>query len=134
MNENPFQSPQAAGMPSASNETLRNVARYQRGVLVCILLQLASIPVNLVLQNSEVPALSLLLSLAVIAVGLVGAVFLFLLAKTLYSTGIAILMAILTILPCIGLLVLLIVNIQATKFLRQNGVTVGLMGADTSKL
>jgi hypothetical protein len=36
--------------------------------------------------------------------------------------------------PCFGLLLLLIVNQKATSILQQNGIRVGLMGADMSQL
>jgi hypothetical protein len=38
------------------------------------------------------------------------------------------------LLPCIGLIVLLIVNQKAIKILRENGHEVGFFGADLSKL
>ncbi|MDB4730325.1 hypothetical protein OAF38_00940 [bacterium] len=56
------------------------------------------------------------------------------LATQVYSTGVAILMGILTLLPCFGLLVLLIINGKATSILRANNIKVGLLGADMSSL
>lgn len=43
-------------------------------------------------------------------------------------------MAILTLIPCIGLIVLLIINGKATSILKQNDVRVGLIGANMSDL
>ena len=44
MSENPYQSPasipQAVGVLSGSREDVRNVAMYQKGILVCILIYL----------------------------------------------------------------------------------------------
>ena len=65
---------------------------------------------------------------------LVGMVFVFLLAIKVYSTGIGVLLGILALIPCIGLLVLLVVNIKATGILKKNGIKVGLLGANLSKI
>ncbi|MBI83684.1 MAG: hypothetical protein CMJ81_10850 [Planctomycetaceae bacterium] len=51
------------------------------------------------------------------------------LAIKVFSTGIGILLGLLTLVPCIGLLGLLLVNIRATRVLRQNGIHVGFFGA-----
>jgi ABC-type enterochelin transport system permease subunit len=53
---------------------------------------------------------------------------------SLYSTTTGIVLGILTFIPLVGLIVLLIVNGKATNVLRQNGITVGLMGAKSSQI
>jgi hypothetical protein len=58
----------------------------------------------------------------------------FLLAIKVYSTGVGVLLGILTLVPCIGLIVLLIVNGKATGILKQNGIKVGLLGANLSQI
>ena len=137
MSQNPFQSPSAAGtvfgVNDGSLETLRKVATYQRGVLLCILIQLLTIPVNLVMQRS-VPELAGLVALVAVLAGLVGTVFVFLLAKNVYSTAVAVLLTILALIPCVGLIILLIVNGKATAIMRKNGIKVGLLGADRSQI
>ena len=65
---------------------------------------------------------------------LVATVFVFLLAIKVYSTGVGILLRVLTLIPVVGLIVLLIVNGKATAILKQNGIKVGLMGADLSQI
>jgi hypothetical protein len=40
----------------------------------------------------------------------------------------------LALIPCIGLLTLLIINSKATGILRQNGIRVGFLGADLAQL
>jgi len=50
-------------------------------------------------------------------VAIIGAVFIFMLAISLYSTGAGIVMGILTLVPLVGLIVLLIVNSRATRVL-----------------
>lgn len=130
MTENPYQSPatdsHVIGVRSGSREDLRSVAQYQKGILVCILIYFLA-----VLSQFLVPAeLQILISIGVILVGLVGTVFVFLLAIKVYSTGVGVLLGILALVPCIGLLVLLMVNNKATTILRQNGIKVGLLGAN----
>jgi hypothetical protein len=43
-------------------------------------------------------------------------------------------LGILTLIPCVGLIVLLIINSKATGILKKNGVRVGLLGAKMSDL
>jgi hypothetical protein len=50
-----------------------------------------------------------------------------------YSVASGILLGIGTFIPCVGLLILLMINGKATKILRENGHNVGLLGADLSK-
>ncbi len=134
MNDNPYQSPmtesRAIGVRSGRREDLRSVAKYQKGILVCILIYIVAVICQLVLP----PELRLVISLGVLAVGVTGTVFVFLLAIRVYSTAVGILLGILTLFPCLGLLVLLIVNGKATTILKQNGIKVGLLGADLSKI
>ena len=108
---------------------MRSVAVYQKGILVCILfyfiIVVASLAVDVELQQA-VRAL-------VLPVGLVGTVFVFLLATKIYKTGVGILLGILTLIPCVGLIVLVIVNGKATGILQKNGHKVGLMGAKLSE-
>ncbi len=129
MSDNPFQSPQsndtAVGVLSGSMEDLRAVAFYQRGVIFCILGYFVAIAAQFALPAELV----FLLGLGVLAVVLAGAVFVFLLAIKVYGVGLGILFGILTLIPLIGLVVLLIINGKATKVLRQNGIKVGLLGA-----
>jgi hypothetical protein len=67
-------------------------------------------------------------------VAITAAVFIFMLAISLYNTGVGVLLGILTLIPLIGLLVLLVVNSKATKLLREHGLKVGLMGAKLPKV
>jgi hypothetical protein len=134
MSENPYQSPsaqsQVVGVKSGSREDLRSVAKYQKGILVCILIYLIAM-----IGQFAVPAeLGFIIGLGVLVVGLVGTVFVFLLAIKVYNTGVGVLLGILTLVPCIGLFVLLVVNGKATGVLKQNGIKVGLLGANLSQI
>lgn len=134
MSDNPYQSPltesRAVGIRSGDPADLRNVARFQKGVLVCILLYILLIVFQFFIPESLRPVL------AFVALGVVvtGTVFVFMLAIAMHSVGVGILLGLLTLLPCIGLITLLVVNGQATNVLRQNGIRVGLLGADMSQL
>jgi len=134
MSENPYQSPsaepQVVGVNSGSREDLRSVAKYQKGILVCILIYLVAV-IGQFAVPEEVRAI---IGLGVLGVGLVGTVFVFLLAIKVYNTVVGVLLGILTLVPCIGLIVLLVVNGKATAVLKQNGIKVGLLGANLSQI
>jgi hypothetical protein len=136
MEYNPYQSPPpyeyqpAIGVKSGSREDLKAVAQYQKGILVCILIYLVAV----IGQFAIPPNLRILVALSIVAVGIAGTVFVFLLAMKVYSTGLGIFLGLLTVLPCVGLIVLLAVNGKATRILRENGIRVGLLGADLSKI
>ena len=134
MSENPYQPPsadsQVVGVKSGSREDLRSVAKYQKGILVCILIYLIA-----AICPFAIPAeLQPLIGFGILAVGLVGTVFVFLLAVKVYSTGVGVLLGVLTLVPCIGLIVLLVVNGKATGILKQNGIKVGRLGANLSQI
>lgn len=135
MTENPYQAPQsnltaAVGVLSGSREDLRSVAKSQKGILVCILIYLVAVGCQFALPPEVRP----LVGLGVLLVGLVGAVFVFMLAIKVYGTGLGVVLGILSLVPCIGLIVLLVVNGKATGVLQQNGVKVGLLGANMSQI
>ncbi len=129
--DNPYEAPASpvVGVKSGKVEDLRGVAWYQKGIIACILVQLLFI-IGLFTVPEELRPLA---QLALIPIGLASTVFLFLLAIKVYGTGIGILLGILTFVPCLGLLLLLMVNGKATRVLRQNGYQVGFLGARLSQ-
>ncbi|HVX59237.1 MAG TPA: hypothetical protein VHC19_01500 [Pirellulales bacterium] len=132
MSENPFQSPAsdfAVGVKSGRREDLKNIATYQKGILVCILIYLLTIVGNFFIPED----VQILLGLALAVLGVVSTVFVFLLAIKVYNTGVGILLGLLALVPCLGLIVLLVINGKATRILQQNGHKVGLLGADLSQ-
>jgi hypothetical protein len=131
--ENPYEPPRTpsrvTGVRSGLREDLRAVAQYQKGILVCILLQIA-----VFIARFLVPANIVIFVLgAALVVGVAQAVFVFMLSIKVYNVVLGILLGILAIVPCLGLIVLLIINNKATNILRDNGHHVGLLGADLSK-
>jgi hypothetical protein len=134
MTENPYQAPQststAVGVLSGTRDDLRSVAKCQKGILVCILIYVVA-----VFMGSALPAdVRLLLSLGLIIVGLVSAVLVFMLAIKVYPTGLGIVLGVLSLVPFIGFIVLLVVNGKATAILKQNGIKVGLLGANIAAI
>lgn len=134
MNENPYQAPQpnptAIGILSGTRDDLRSVAKSQKGVIVCILIYV----IALIGQFAFPPEARPFIGIGVLFVGLTGAVFVFMLAMKVYGTGLGIVLGILSLIPCIGLIVLLIVNVTATGILKQNGIKVGLLGANIAAI
>lgn len=138
MSINPYQSPLApqreppvVGVISGSRADLRDVAKYQKGIIFCILVYPCALFGQLAL-----PAGIRLTVVAVVMLitALAGTVCFFQLAIRVYSVGIGVLLGVLTFIPCVGMIVLLVINGKATSILRQNGVQVGLFGAKSSQI
>ncbi len=109
---------------------LRRIADNQRIILICILAYLGAVICRFMVP----PSLQLPLMISVLALGVVAAVFLFKLATILFGTGVGVVLGILTLIPLVGLIVLLIINGQATAVLKRAGIRVGLLGANSSKI
>lgn len=131
MEENPFAAPQApAERASALAEddprTLRLIARYQRGLIACVLTSIALLVLKIVLP------IGLLWFIALSAVHLLGMVFVVLLTAKLirgpvgYLVGLV--FGLLAFFPVVGLFSMLLVNVRATRTLKQNGIPVGFLG------
>jgi hypothetical protein len=123
-----------ADQAELSRDALRNVATYQKAILLCILANIVVWIVAVSTQTVLPPVLQVLLLLVILAVSVTATVFVFLLATQVYSTGMGVLLGILTLFPCIGLLTLLIINSKATTVLRKHGIRVGFLGAKTSDI
>lgn len=64
-----------------------------------------------------------------------GLVFAIMLATKVYDSMVTIVfLAIMLLLPCLGLIALLVVNQKATTVLRQNKIKVGFLGADPNSI
>jgi len=136
MDDNPYRSPEApivaeaVGVLGGSREDLRQVAKYQRGVLICLLINITA----LILPRVLPPELVIVTSIFYLVAGIAGLVFVFLLSTKLYGTGLGILFGLLMLIPIVGLIVLVIVNQKATTVLRKNRVKVGFLGADPNSI
>ncbi|MBN9119473.1 MAG: hypothetical protein J0I06_10000 [Planctomycetes bacterium] len=118
------------GRRRLSRETLRAIAGSQKAIILCILVYLCLIPVQFAIPEES----RIFLALALIPLGITATVFVFLLATKVYSTATGVILGILTLIPCIGLIVLLIINGKATSVLKENGVPVGFLGASSSDI
>lgn len=134
MSYNPFEAPasnsRVVGIVSGSREDLLKVAKYQKGILVCILVYILAVAGQFALP----PQIRPLVGLGVLVVGLIAAVFTIRLAMKTHGTVLGIILGLLCLLPILGLLILLLVNQKATTVLQLNGIKVGLLGADLSSL
>lgn len=113
-----------------SRSDLRAVAGYQKAIIICILIYLALIPVQFAIPEEA----RVFLGLFLIPLGLTATVFVFLLATKIYSPVLGVILGLLTLVPCVGLIVLLIINARATALLKSRGIYVGLLGARTSDI
>ena len=132
MSSNPYEAPSVQSVVTGNmpREELRQIASRQKVILVCILIYLGAVFGQFLVPIQMRP----ILILAFFAAVLTGAVFVMLMAIRLYGIGMGILLSVLSIIPILGLLVLLRINGKATSILKENGIAVGLMGADMSQL
>lgn len=146
MSFNPYEAPApipqdltpAVGILSGTRQDLRSVATYQRGIIGCILLYIIAFIAQTIVFRSrgdETPLwIGMVAAFAGLGSALAGAVFVFLLSIKVYGPALGVLLGILTLIPCLGLLALLRVNAKATTVLQQNGIKVGLLGANPATI
>ena len=124
------------GVKSERREDLIAVAVAQKSLLTCIVLYILCICAQLMLsQYREAANYSIITTIAALVVVLVGLVSVLLIAVRVYNIGCGgyLLLGIGTLMPCLGLLVLLMINSKATRILQENGHHVGLLGVDLSE-
>ena len=115
--------------PAARND-IREIAVRQKAIMFCILGYILAVLLQFVLP----PELRIILAIVAIGVSVTATVFVFMLAIAIYNVGAGVVLGILTLVPLVGLIVLLIVNGKATTILRDHGIKVGLMGANLSQI
>ena len=111
--------------------TLRSIALFQKAILICILVYLGAVVANIAVPQELRWIIGLFVGLPT---ELAAAVLVFLLAIKVYNPVVGVLLGFLTLIPCVGLIVLLIINGQATSVLRRHGISVGLLGARLSDI
>ena len=137
MSENPFQSPMSDSYrPGDGRHDLREIARYQRWVIIALLINIVLNVVALFLGQAIQANPFIQIAFAGIAIAgvLFGVVAIFLLAQKMMGTGMAVLCAILMCVPCVSLIMLLVVNQKATSTLQRAGVKVGFLGANEQNI
>ena len=115
--------------PQFTRQDLHSVAIYQKVIIWCILSYFLAVIGQFAIPSDFRP----LLGLAFLGVAVLATVFVFMMALKVYSTTMGIVLGILTLVPCIGLVTLLIINQKATGLLTKHGYRVGLLGADLSQ-
>jgi predicted RNA-binding Zn-ribbon protein involved in translation (DUF1610 family) len=120
---------------------IRTIARNQKYLINCVLIEIVAYVGLLVSMAAGRPspqgatlALAIVCALALLASGVAGMVFACMLATRVYGTAAAVLVVLLSCLPCFGLIALLVVNSKATNILRDAGVEVGFLGANLADL
>lgn len=127
MSEMPPTVQQLSYAPPPPGRNLRKVATYQRGIIFCILGYMVAAVLSFVVP---VPAVRIVLSLLAFGISVTGAVFVFMLAIQVYNVAAGVVLGICTLIPIVGLIILLVINGRATKVLRESGVRVGFLGAN----
>lgn len=138
MDVNPYEAPKnptraPIGIKGGRRKDVRDVAVYQKGIMICILIYLGGVAVQVGATVAKVPLpqpMMLALGIVMLLNGLTGVVFVFLLSMKVYHPVGGVFLAILALVPCVGLLVLLMVSSKATATLRANGYEVGFLGAN----
>ncbi len=125
-----------ANLEITDRTRLKRIASNQRNMLICILLMIILAIVNVYdrYNGSETPifgeSMELIPVYVYYIVNICAFVFTVLLAANAYNSTIGgILFGLLCLIPCVGILVLLGINQQATRLLRGNGIKVGFWGA-----
>ncbi|WP_425615418.1 hypothetical protein NA78x_005337 [Anatilimnocola sp. NA78] len=132
---NPFASPVAVNeFPQLSDANHRaklyEIAKAQNFLIMVVLAGLIVGISGQLLPNMIDRRLVWLFVVLQLIVSVFQSVAMFRMGKTVYSMGSAIALAVVSFIPCIGLVCMLIVNSSATKKLTASGIKVGFMGAD----
>jgi hypothetical protein len=118
---------------SMTREKLRAIAWKQKAIILCLLAYLTGVFLFIyqaAAMARPVPFLGPGFALTAIA----ATVFVFMLAIELYGPGVGALLGLLTLIPIVGLCVLLVVNGKATDTLKKNGISVGFLGASLGRI
>jgi hypothetical protein len=134
--DNPYAPPKRIGKAKSGKgkkkAELRSIAQYQRFLMISILSYIVTYIAFFAAFRGGAPAVALLFLAAVVIAGLAATVFSFMLTMRISNVGMAILVLLLSVIPCAGLIALFIVNGIATRRLRDAGIDVGFLGADMS--
>lgn len=121
--------------PPAERARLMRIASDQRMINFVVLAYFAVSAVSSQVSQgpSGVAPVQILVGVVALAVIVAGIVFAVRMASVLHGTGMAVLFAILLLIPCVGLIALLVLNSQATAALKKAGLRVGLLGVEASQ-
>jgi hypothetical protein len=119
-----------------SRDDLKKIAAYQTHMLAALipLVLLQGIIGRVFDYQGRSDVKVILLVLASLALSTVWAALIFRLARKLYGPSWGAIYAIFSFIPCLGLLAVVSVNMEASHVLKKHGIRVGLFGADTSDI
>jgi hypothetical protein len=123
----------AGDVSTPQKEKLRRVAKYQRAVIFAVLVNVILNVVFGATREASPAVWLILMALALVVVG-ISMASIALLANELYGVGRAVLCGLLVVVPCVGIITLLIVNQSATRFLQAQGIKVGFMGVKPEQI
>jgi hypothetical protein len=134
---NPYQPPQfdaghAGSVPDGDRQRLYEIAKAQRGINMVVLLYIGTGMLSRAIGG--IPGAQILIGLIALGVIIAGAIYAIRMANSLWGTGAAVACAISLLIPCVGLLTLLVLNSRATVRLRAAGFKVGILGADPEEV
>lgn len=135
---NPFQSPETIELDvlrkGEPKYDLRSIAMYQRLIIFCILGNFGCIASLIATNMLRNPAIGMFIGMTLLLMALVSLICVILLASKIYGVVIGIILGLFMWVPLLSLLILVMINGRATSILTKNGVHVGFLGADYSKL
>ncbi len=119
-----------------SPEELKRIIRYQRWLIAVVLAQLvlwgAFVALS-ILGSKRLTGLNFPLFLTIL-LGVVGGIFVFLISWELRGAFAAFVFGAATVVPCLGLVVLTLVNGYATNELKKHGLKVGMFGGNSAAI
>jgi DNA-directed RNA polymerase subunit RPC12/RpoP len=113
-----------------SKSDCHQLAMMQKGIFVCILLYLLAIPLPFVIPQ-EYRMIPIGYALVV---SLIGTVLVWAMAIKVFGGGVGTLFGLMSLIPCVGIIMLLVINGKATAVLQNHGYTVGFLGVPMSEL
>lgn len=113
--------------PRLAPTALRLIASHQRALIVCVV---ANVAAAFILSGDQ----GGIVDVALLAVAIAGAIFVFKLSIRLFGTAVGVLLGCTSLVPLLGLIPLLVINGKATAVLTRHGLKVGLLGVDPGQL
>jgi len=136
--ENPYAAPTTATTlaPDVGRDRLRKIATAQRQTNLAVLFYLCLIPLNIALSTvaNGAPWAAIILGVAALAVLVFGAVSVYSLASQFRGKIVAVVYVLGLLVPLLGLILLISISSKATTILKDNGIKVGLLGANPSTI
>jgi hypothetical protein len=116
-----------------NNERLVRIARYQRWVMIALLMNFPGTVLS-ILAPMQPLAIAIPMLAASLAVAAYMIIAIYLLARHTFGVHIAVVAAAAMFIPCLSLIILVMVNQKATETLQQRGLYVGFFGVDPSSI